>query len=645
MLEQNKLYYVPFAEIERVRKESSLIDISSLALADILAQILRINILFMIKSAGSGHIGTSFSSVDIMLWLWMQEMYKPNQNDDNGADIFFSSKGHDAPALYAVLTALGKLPFNYIHRLRRLNGLPGHPDVNTPFIAANTGSLGTGISKAKGMALAKRLNGDRGRIFVLLGDGELQEGQIWESLQGAVNLKLGNIIAIVDHNKIQSDACIQETSPLGNIDDKFKSFGWLVIKADGHEFLSIAAALSACHEFKNTPKVIIANTIKGKGVSFMETPGKDNLYKFHSGSPCDKDYYQALEKLTERVNALLKKANMGVLRIISTDKPAQKTVSLNAENLVYAYGEELVNIGRQKKEIVVLDADLAKDCGLLRFKRDFPDRFVECGIAEQDMVSVAGGLALRGKLPIVHSFACFLSTRPNEQIYNNASEQTKIIYVGSLAGVLPAGPGHSHQSVRDISVLGSIPGLTMIQPCNELETRLALNWAIYKNPRSTYIRLASITLDLNYRLPPNYKMAKGCGIKIWNGATKWKNRVAIVAYGPVMLREAVKAALDIQADVFNFPWLNRVESHWIITTLGQYDLLVVIDDHYRIFGLGNLIAATFATNRIPYKTPDPDVLSLGLTEIPACGQNNEVLKSHKLDAKSIVEKVKENFIR
>ena len=636
--EKDKLYYTPLAEIGRIKNSPNITDIYSLA--DILAKILRINILFMIKKAGSGHIGTSFSSVDIMLWLFMQEMYKPNQSDNR--DIFFSSKGHDAPAHYAVLTALGILPFGLIHQLRRLNGLPGHPDINTPHIVANTGSLGMGISKAKGMALAKRINGNSGRIFVLLGDGELQEGQIWESLQGAVNLKLGNIVAIVDNNKIQSDTYIQKTSSLGNVEEKFRSFGWTVSKANGHEFSSIAAALSFCSTPENNPKVIIADTIKGKGVSFMERLGEDGLYKFHSGSPSDEDYYRALGELTEKVNISLKTAGTKPLQLESVGRPVQKSISPQAENLIQAYGNELVLIGHKREDAVVLDADLAKDCGLLGFKKEFPNRFVECGIAEQDMVSMAGGLALEGKLPIVHSFACFLSTRPNEQIYNNASEQTKIIYVGSLAGVLPAGPGHSHQSVRDISALGSIPNLTMIQPCNEFETKLALNWAVYENHESTYIRLTSIPFESNYNLPLNYRLVRGCGVRVWSGAKK-ENRIALVAYGPIMLREAIKAALNIQADVFNFPWLNRVETYWAVKTLGQYDLIVVIDDHYRISGLGNLIAAIFGMNRVPHKMPNPDVLLLGLTQIPACGQNDEVLRHHKLDAESIIETIRDRL--
>jgi len=639
ILEQEKLYFVPLSEFQRIRKSRTT---NLCSHAEILAQILRINILYMIKKAGSGHIGTSFSAIDIMLWLWFYEMNMPNTGEPN-TDVFFSSKGHDAPALYTVLTALEKLPFDCIHMLRQLKGLPGHPDISTPYIAANTGSLGMGISKAKGMAIANRLNGSSGRIFILTGDGELQEGQLWESLQGAVNLGLGNIVAIVDHNKIQSDTYVEKTSALGDIEARFKSYGWLVLRIDGHDFFSIAEALNTCFVVKDRPKVIIADTIKGKGVSFMERVEEDGLYKYHAGAPTDEEYYRALKELAEQANALLQEAKIAPLELESVDKPTQKSVSSQAEHLISAYGDELVSISHSREDIVVLDADLAKDCGLLPFKNKFPDRFVECGIAEQDMVSTAGGLALSGKLPIVNSFGCFLSTRANEQFYNNASEKTKIIYIGHLAGLLPAGPGHSHQSVRDISAIGSVPGLTMVQPCNELETRMALNWAIDENPESTYIRLVSIPVELNYALPPDYVLKKvGYGIKIYSGGADTK-RAAIVAYGPVMLREAIKAAQGVQADVFNFPWLNRVEALWATETLGQYDLVVVIDDHYKLLGLGNIIAAVFGTNKVPNKASNPEIILLGLEEIPSCGRNDEVLRHHGLDAKSIANRIKWNL--
>src|SRR5438309_4081539 len=151
-----------------------------------LADVCRVNTLYIIMQAGSGHIGSSFSSTDLITWLWTEELRDTNSGA-SGADIYFSSKGHDAPALYSLLIALDKLDFDLLHRLRRLGGLPGHPDVETPFIATNTGSLGMGISKAYGMARARRSTGRRGRIVVMTGDGELQEGQIWESLQPVAN--------------------------------------------------------------------------------------------------------------------------------------------------------------------------------------------------------------------------------------------------------------------------------------------------------------------------------------------------------------------------------------------------------------------------------------------------------------------------
>src|SRR5436309_13444704 len=195
------LSYVPLHEIRRVRGAIR----DPFARAEVLADLCRVNTLYAIMNAGSGHIGSSFSSTDIITWLWTEELRDTNSGAP-GSDVYFSSKGHDAPALYALLVALEKLDFDLLHRLRRFGGLPGHPDVETPFIATNTGSLGMGISKAYGMARAKRFANRKGRIVVMTGDGELQEGQIWESLQPAANLALNETTVIVDHNKYQSDS-------------------------------------------------------------------------------------------------------------------------------------------------------------------------------------------------------------------------------------------------------------------------------------------------------------------------------------------------------------------------------------------------------------------------------------------------------
>src|SRR2546425_12207237 len=174
-------------------------------------------------------------------------------------------------------------------------------------------------------------------------------------------------------------------------------------------------------------------------------------------------------------------------------------------------------MARTRSEIVVLDGDLLSACGIEAFKEELPDRFIECGIAEQHMVPAAGGMALTGMLPVVHSFACFLSTRANEHIYNNATERTKIIYTATLAGLIPGGPGHSHQSVRDISAIGSVPGLTAIEPCSEREARLAIRWAGGQNPAGPDLRFVNVPMDLPYSLPASYTMQMGRGVTLRAG--------------------------------------------------------------------------------------------------------------------------------
>src|SRR5678809_631903 len=278
--ESLELQFVPVDEFNRLLDAN----VSDVSRARAFAALARINTLYMIAGAWSGHIGTSFSSIEIMSWVFLNEM-RDLKKGPKHADIFFSSKCHDAPALYNVLIGLGLLPEDKVHQLRRLHGLPGHPHVETPFVQANTGSLGMGISKAKGMAIANRLAGTPRRIFVLTGDGELQEGQFWESLGSAVNLQLGEIVAIIDHNKIQSDTWVRKVSDLGDVEAKLRAFGWHVSRCDGHDLTALQRTFRSLDTITDRPKVIVADTIKGRGVSFMEGPAAlsndGDLYLFH----------------------------------------------------------------------------------------------------------------------------------------------------------------------------------------------------------------------------------------------------------------------------------------------------------------------------------------------------------------------------
>src|SRR5688500_5148693 len=231
---------------------------------------------------------------------------------------------------------------------------------------------------------------------------------------------------------------------------------------------------------------------------------------------------------------------------------------------------------------MALDADLVKDCGLITFARRFPERFVECGIAEQDMVSMAAGMARRGILPIAHSFACFLAARPNEQIYNQCSERSKVIYVGALAGLLPGGPGHSHQSVRDISALAAMPGLLLAEPCAEAEVHALVDHLVNAVPESAYLRLVSVKWPLPFEYPPGQRVETGKGWTVKDG-----DDAVVFGYGPWLLvnafeaARAIEQAAGIRIKVVNLPWLNRVDPSWLAATVGRCQTVVTLDNHYR----------------------------------------------------------------
>lgn len=614
-------------------------DLDPVQRTEIFADMCRINTLYMIKRAGSGHIGTSFSSQDIMAWIHLNEL----REETGTADVFFSSKGHDAPALYAVLAATGKLEFEMIHRLRRLDGLPGHPDVQTPAIWTNTGSLGMGISKAKGMVRANRHAGLDGRIFVMTGDGELQEGQIWESLGSAVNQGLSEITVIVDHNKLQSDTFVETVSDLGDLEAKFRAFGWHVERCNGNDVSAFAKTMRTVAEITDRPKVIIADTIKGSGVTFIQhtaLASKDSMYKFHSGAPSTEHYKDALAELQTRLSARTKAASLDPVPF-ETSPPAKSVAGGNAtpERLVDAYSRVLIEAAEKIPNLYALDADLVLDTGLIPFRDRFPERFVECGIAEQDMVSQAGGMALTGLLPVVHSFSCFLSTRPNEQIFNNATEGTKIIYVGTLSGIIPAGPGHSHQSVRDLSIVSAVPGMTVIQPANEAEVAAVMRYCFERASGSCWVRLVSVPTVTSFSLPDDYVLTEGQGTVLRDGSD-----AVLFAYGPTMLSEACLAADKLREErdfglrVVNLPWLNKVDAQWLADTVAGYHRVFTLDDQYLIGGQGDMIAASVARSGM---AGDKRVRSFGIgpSEVPACGTKDEVLRHHGLDADSLSREI------
>lgn len=603
----------------------------------------RLNTFSAVKKAGSGHLGSSFSALDINVYLYFKELNTLKKGlDSPDRDIYFSSKGHDCPGQYAVLFGAGVLSYEKLLGLRRLGGLDGHPDIKIPGMEANTGSLGMGISKGKGMAIAKEMRGNGGRIIVMTGDGELQEGQIWESLQTAAHQGVNNLIALIDHNKIQTDKQVKEIADIGNIKAKFEAFGWHVERCDGHDFLALQRCFAKLQNVKTKPKALIADTVKGKGISFMEGPesikNNNGIYQWHSGAPDDDTYEKGFKELLARVEALYLRAGLEkpLLKIAETREKGRVALKSSSERVVSAYEDALYKIGKKRKDLVVLDADLAADCGLGKFAKAFPKRFIENGIAEQDMVSAAGGLALRGFLPVVNSFGVFLASRANEQIYNNATENTKIIYVCHYAGLIPAGPGKSHQSLRDISLFGALPNCVIIEPANALETKQATQWCVEKAKVNCMMRLAISPSPRTICLPEKYELEIGKGSVLRDG----KDAV-LFAYGPVMLNEALIASELLEKENFSLkvvdmPWLNRVNEKWLKEVAAGCKSIFVLDNHAPVGGLGDSLLNAIISSE---KSGTKRFHKFAVEGCPACGTPAETLKYHGLNGEGLARRI------
>ncbi|MFA5075775.1 MAG: hypothetical protein WC436_06785, partial [Candidatus Babeliales bacterium] len=350
-------------------------------------------------------------------------------------------------ALDAVLQAKGTIPFETIHTLRRPGGLPGHPTVDVPGVLFNTGSLGMGISKANGLVLADRLTpmfypatGEirprQRKIHVLVGDGECEEGQFYESINHAQE----NVIVHIDSNGF----------------------------ALAHEIFPI-------HVNDSCKDIHVHKTVKGSGISFME--GRN---EYHAGALNSMEYGQAIAELCSRLD------KAGVRYEFAGKRPYDRPCE--AFKLAREYPSILAAIGRDSR-VLVMDADLEPDCGLKTFKSLYPDRFIQCGIAEQDMVSTATGLAAGGFIPIVHSFAAFLCRRANEQIYNACLEGRHIVFVGAMAGMLPTGPGTSHECLHDVELMKTMPGMTVLVPEDADQLDVAMRWAVMEATGPVYVSI------------------------------------------------------------------------------------------------------------------------------------------------------------
>ncbi len=387
---------------------------------------------------------------------------------------------------------------------------------------------------------------------------------------------------IVDHNKIQSDTWVEQVSDLGDLEAKVRAFGWAVERCDGNDVAALSRTLEGLLErAPDRPKLLIADTLKGAGAAVFEPHDLEAsgtaLYPFHSGAPGPDQYAAAVGELLDRL-----RKRLGAEPELEEAQAPQRSQPEHPQQLVAAYGEALADAAASEPALVALDADLFLDTGLIPLRQRFPERFVECGIAEQDMVSQAGGLALAGMLPAVHSFGCFLTPRANEQIFNNATEGTKVIYTGSLVGLVPGGPGHSHQAVRDIALMGSVPGMACLEPASDHEARLCVEWAVSAASGPVYIRLVSVPWELGFEPPRAESLEPGRGT-----VARADGDVVLVCTGPVLASQAWQ--VDGAALVL-LPWLRDVDGAWL-EQVAAGRRVVVLDNHWVSGGQGDAVRA------------------------------------------------------
>ena len=468
-----------------------------------LAAFNRINTLSCIKSAEHGWLGASYSICEIMTSLYFRFDHRNT----------VLSKGHAAAIQYACLHGLGLIDRDMLLSYKDgPGGLQAHTDRLTPGILVNSGSLGMGVSKTAGLAYYK----PEDRFAVIVGDGELQEGQVFEALQTIASQFLDNVTIIIDLNGYQSEFEVAQVKGIADYEQLFRGLGFMVYSFDGHDSNTFC---QIWEETESQPCVLLANTIKAGGSRYL-TP-EDGRQPWHGRVPDDELY---LKIVTEQIDIAKDETLIREFAVyreatkkrIKKDKqkvqPKSGVWRIGGPNLQtlggpgalrgmrkskLSTGTELPATGRafskrieflmpSNKSVIVLDADLAQACRLENLQSD--ERFLEMGISEQDMVSFAGGLALSGKLPIVNTYAAFLK-RAYEQMYVNATEGAKIIYAGHYAGLCYFTDGKTHQSLNDLAVMSTLPGTVVVEPVTLRQTELLVDWAVGAQPDSVYFRL------------------------------------------------------------------------------------------------------------------------------------------------------------
>jgi len=584
----------------------------------------------MTTRAGSGHPTSCMSAADIVALLFFRVMrYDVGNPASPASDKFVLSKGHAAPVLYAALVEAGTLSCDEAMTLRQIDSrIEGHPTPRCPWVQIATGSLGQGLSAGAGMAIAMKKDDSDRRVFVMLGDGEAAEGAVWEAAAFAAHYQLDNLVAILDANRLgQSEATM-----LGHDVDayakRFEAFGWNAMVVDGHDLNALQAAFDKAGAANGKPTALVAKTFKGHGVSFLED--KDG----HHGKPLSED--EAAQAIAE-LNVVEKTANRvetSVNEPVTLEVPGLEPPAYDKNDKLatrQAYGKVLAKLGTVCPQVVALDGDVKNSTFAIDLAKAHPDKYIECYIAEQNMVGVAMGLAAQGRIPFVSSFGAFL-IRAADQIRMAGITRCNINLCGSHAGVSIGEDGPSQMALEELGLVRSIPGSVVVYPADAVATeRLVV--AAATHPGFSFIRTARPKTAILYDNDEQFPLGE---LKVLRQSD---NDALTIAAAGITLHESLAAADALKDDGINVrvvdlysvkPFPTDALRAQVEATAGK---LLVVEDHYPAGGLGEAAAAALAPHGVR-------VHSLAVNKLPRSGKGPELLAYCGIDADAICKKVK-----
>jgi transketolase len=570
------------------------------------------------------------SCAEIVSVLFFREMrFDPADPSGRDQDVFVLSKGHAAPILWAALYEAGAITES-LKSLRRFGSpLEGHPTPACPWVRVATGSLGQGLSAAAGMALGRKMDGSRGRVYALLGDGEAAEGAVWEAAQFASFNRLDNLCAVIDVNRLGQSGPTMYEHDTSVYESRLRSFGWEATIVDGHDAAALEAAFERARATSGRPFAIVARTLKGRGVSFLED--KEGWH----GKPVKKgeELERALAELGDTAVVLRPERRRYEAAAAPSEGRLVLTPAYRRGDDVAtreAYGTALAKLAKASRRVVALDGDTKNSTFSERIKQTAPERHVEGFIAEQNMVGVALGLATEGKIPFASTFACFL-TRAYDFIRMAAySRPPHLVLCGSHAGVSIGEDGPSQMGLEDLAMMRAIAGATVLYPCDAVSTERLVERAAHA-PGIVYIRTSRPKTKVIYANEEYFPIGQSKTLRASD-----KDAATIVGAG-VTLHEALAAhdtlaAEGIATRVIDLYSVKPVDEETLRKAARQTKTIVTVEDHSVCGGIGEAVAA--AVGGLAPLT------LLGIREAPRSGSPRELLAAHGIDAAAITAAVR-----